>query len=66
MRTIFKNLVKDNFKAHSSIHFSQMHIAKHDESESYEDRLSSEEDITAMFAVNREYDEIIAAMEKLE
>lgn len=66
MRTIFKNLVKDNFKAHSSVHFSQMHVSRQEEAESYEDGLSSEEDISEMFSISREYDTIVTAIDQLE
>lgn len=63
---MFKNMVKDYFKAHSSIHFSQMHMSAKEEAESYEDGLFSEENISEMFATNREYDAIIQAIDKLE
>lgn len=66
MWTIFKNLVKDNFKAHSSIHFSQMRISSDDSNDSYEDTIVSEEKINETLSINREYDAIIAAIESLE
>jgi|GEM_PF-3843695 len=66
MRTIFKNLVKDHFKAHKSIHFSQMHVSRKEDSESYEDGLLSEENITEAFAASREQHTIMQAIDKLE
>ncbi len=66
MRTIFKNLVKDNFKAHSSIHFSQMRAWRDDDAEGYEDTLGWKDDVEQTLSTNREYDAIIAAIEKLE
>lgn len=65
MWTICKNLVKDYFKAHSSIHFSQMSSPHYEEGDSFEDGLLSEENITDLFQTNRDYAEIISAMEKL-
>ena len=62
---MFKNMVKDYFKAHSSIHFSQMHVSTNEEAHSYEDGLFSDDNITEMFATNREYDTIIQAIDKL-
>ena len=63
---MFKNLIKDYFKAHSSIHFSQMRSSHKEDNESYEDSLLSEESITHMFSVNREYEKIITAIDQLE
>lgn len=48
IRTIFKNLTKDYFKSHSSIHFSQMGTYD-EEATSFEDTISSEEDIMETF-----------------
>ena len=65
MRTIFKNLVKDNFKAHSSLNFSQM-SARHDEAETFEDWLISDENLSQEFSTSWEYDTIMQAIDKLE
>lgn len=66
MWTMFKNLVKDYFKAHSSIHFSQMNASRRDDDELFEDSLLSDDDMNKTLSVNWEYDAIMCAIEKLE
>lgn len=67
MWTIFRNLVKDYFKAHSSLGFSELSKKWYTEEwESYEDTISSQEDIVDMFSLNRQYEKITAAIDALE
>lgn len=67
MRTIFKNLTKDYFKAHSATHFSDMNYTSHDDDAStFEENISSDIDVSEMFSVNREYEKIVAGIDALE
>jgi len=67
MWTIFRNLVKDYFKAHSSLNFSQLSSWRwNEEWETFEDTISSDEDIAELFSTNRHYEKITSAIEQLE
>ena len=68
MRTIFKNGVKDYFKAHSPIHFSQMKSkgGREWEWEHFEDTLLSDENMSALWETQRQHDAILRWIESLE